>query len=138
MPCAVIATALPVEYLAVRAHLSDIQEEVSPQGTIYERGRFAANGQTWEIGIFEAGLGNMQAAVAVTQAITYFNPQVVLSVGIAAGIKNVSLGDVVAATKIYNYESGRAGERFQGDEIYTHVGENVPPLRLTRVDNSLH
>ena len=26
----------------------------------------------------------------------------------------------------------------EGDEVYTRVGENVPPLRVTRLDNSLH
>ena len=113
MPCAVISTALPVEYLAVRAHLSNIHEEISPQGTIYECGHFAANGQAWKVGIFEAGAGNLQTAIEVTQAISYFNPQIVLSVGIATGIKDVSLGDIVVATKIYNYELGISGERFQ-------------------------
>jgi hypothetical protein len=69
MPCAVIVTALPVEYLAVRAYLSNIQEEVHPQGTIYERGRFTANGQTWEVGIVEIGAGNAGAALEAERAI---------------------------------------------------------------------
>ena len=47
MSCAVILTALPVEYLAVRAHLQALREEVHAQGTIYERGTFGA----WEVGI---------------------------------------------------------------------------------------
>ena len=38
---AVILTAIRVEYLAVRVHLSDFHEERSPQGTVYERGQFS-------------------------------------------------------------------------------------------------
>ncbi|TAD98960.1 MAG: hypothetical protein EAZ96_23855 [Oscillatoriales cyanobacterium] len=57
MPCAVILTALSVEYLAVRCHLSDLQEEIHPQGTIYERGKFAQSQGVWDVGIVEIGAG---------------------------------------------------------------------------------
>ena len=58
MPCAVILTALSVEYLAVRVHLSDLQEEIHPQGTIYERGKFDKSQGVWDVGIVEIGAGN--------------------------------------------------------------------------------
>lgn len=108
MPFAVIITALPVEYLAVRAHLSELREVTHPQGTIYEQGQFAANKQMWDVGIVEIGAGNVGAALEVERAIAYFNPEVVLFVGIAVGVKDVALGDVVVASN----EPVRTEERF--------------------------
>jgi nucleoside phosphorylase len=112
MPLAVILTALPVEYLAVRSHLTGLQEEMHSQGTIYERGKFLANGQEWEVGIAEVGAGNAGTAVEAERAINYFKPDFLFFVGIAGGIKDVKVGDVVAATKVYGYESGKVGETF--------------------------
>lgn len=112
MPRAVILTALPVEYLAVRTHPTDLREEMHPQGTIYERGKFTANGREWEVGIAEVGAGNAGAAVEAERAIAYFQPDILLFVGIAGGIKDVAIGDVVVATDVYGYESGKVGEQF--------------------------
>ncbi|MEH1945201.1 MAG: CHAT domain-containing protein [Nostoc sp.] len=113
LPCAVILTAIPVEYKAVRRYLTELREELHPQGTVYERGKFAANGIAWDVAIVEIGAGNTGAALEAERAINYFQPNVIFFVGVAGGIKDVALGDVVVATKVYGYESGKAKIAFE-------------------------
>ena len=110
---AVILTALPVEYRAVRAHLRDCREEEHPQGTVYERGVFEGQTAVWDIGIAEVGAGNEGAAFEAERAVAHFQASVVFFVGIAGALKDLSVGDVVSATKIYGYESGAAREDFE-------------------------
>src|SRR5216684_3221099 len=111
-PCAVRMTALPVEYRAIRSHLRGLKEEVY-KGTVYERGIFLAEACQWEVGIVQVGAGNAPTAAEAERAIAYFQPRVALFVGVAGGLKDVQIGDVVAVTKVYGYESGKAGLSFQ-------------------------
>lgn len=112
MPLAIIFTAFPFEYKAIRNYLIELKEEVHPHGTIYERGIFYGESHRWKVIIAEIGSGNVTAASEVERAVTHFKPNLLLFVGIAEGIKGVAVGDVVAATKVYSYESGKVENEF--------------------------
>jgi nucleoside phosphorylase len=113
----VILTALGAEHQAIEAHLEPfgkatrLQEEVHPTSrTIYTQGQFKAANCIWHVSIAQIDMGNASAAAEATRAIEHFKPRVILFVGVAGGIKDVSIGDVVAAPIVYSYECGKVFE----------------------------
>jgi nucleoside phosphorylase len=60
------------------------------------------------VGTALIGAGDAGAAFEAERAVRHFDPDVTLFVGVAAGIKGVALGDVVAATDLFGYRSGQA------------------------------
>ncbi|WP_169628005.1 phosphorylase family protein [Flavobacterium soli] len=106
----VILTAIKPEYLAVRAHLSDIKDN-DINDTSYESGIFEHLGEKIaKIIIRECGARNSNAAQETERAIQYFNPCCILFVGIAGSRKpnDFKIGDVIFPSKIYSYEGGKA------------------------------
>jgi 5'-methylthioadenosine/S-adenosylhomocysteine nucleosidase len=116
----IIFSALGVEYKAVRSHLTDVQEIRYYRGQVCEQGKFSSNNQSLEVNIVEVGKGNINAAIETVLAIGHFNPNIVLFVGVAGGIKeDIHKGDVVVATEAIGYESGNAGKTFTSSpEVY--------------------
>ncbi|PSB23147.1 hypothetical protein C7B76_01075 [filamentous cyanobacterium CCP2] len=110
---AVILTALGVEHKAVEAHLEPIgqatrlSEEIHLNGTIYTQGQFKTHNCTWNVAIAQIDMGNASAGIEAVRAMMQFNPRVILFVGVAGGIKDVKVGDVVAASIVYGYECGK-------------------------------
>lgn len=103
-----ILTAIEVEYKTVKSFLNDYKPEKHPAtGTMYGR---ATYGDSWDVLLVETEAGNNNAAIEAERAITHFNPEYVLFVGIAGGLKDVKIGDVVVGSKVYGIESAKAGE----------------------------
>lgn len=124
----VISTALPVEYLAVMAHLCNVQEVRHNAGTIYEVGEFTGQSGEWQVALVQTGQGNPRAALEVERAISFFKPSHVFFLGVAGGLKDVKLDDVVAVTKVYGYEYGKAEAEFKpradfGESTYAMIQE---------------
>ena len=104
---AVILTAIRTEYDAVKRHLRDLDEQTH-RGSVYDWGYFDAyRDVTWHVHLVEIGQGNDAAAMEAERVIGYVNPSIALFVGVAGGLKDVVLGDVIAATDVFNYESGK-------------------------------
>jgi nucleoside phosphorylase len=99
---AVVLTAIQVETEAVLRHLVDRGRE-RVVDTWFQTGRF----DRWTVAIAEVGPGNARAATIAVRAFTHFRPEIAAFVGVAGRLKDVQLGDVVVATKVYNYESGK-------------------------------
>lgn len=107
---ALIVTALALEFAAVTAHLAAVEEFEGPDGTIYESGRFGGMYGDWRVTVLETGAGNVRAATAVSRAVDFLEPELVIMVGVAGGLKDVQLGDVVVAERVYWVESGKETE----------------------------
>jgi nucleoside phosphorylase len=104
-PLAVVLTAIPVEYEAVRDHLLDVREQVHDAGTIFDLGRLR-NGP-WRIALARTGQGNSHAAALAERAISFYRPDMVMFVGVAGRLHtDLAFGDVVLAKKIYAIHSG--------------------------------
>lgn len=114
MPKVVILTALPVEYKAARKHLSNLKE-VKYLDLFYETGAFevGAGKENWDVLLVRTGMGNVSSALETKRALDYYKPDVAFLVGVAGGLKDVELGDVVAGEKVYYYESGRGETGFK-------------------------
>lgn len=113
MTDAIILTALSEEFSAVRAHLSDHREHVE-NGTIYELGLFRIGSEHFNVAVVQTGMGNAQSAAATERALTLFKPRFAFFVGVAGALRDdLAIGDVIAADKVYYYESGKAAAEFK-------------------------
>jgi nucleoside phosphorylase len=123
----VIFTALALEYQAVRDHVDNLRAKEHPEGNVYEQGTFTSPSTHWQVGLVQTQMGTARAASEASRAIAYFKPSLVFFVGIAGGLKDVHIGDVVAATKVYGYESGKATTTFQ-----PRPETGIPAFRLVQ------
>jgi nucleoside phosphorylase len=102
----VLCAALDVEYEAIREHITGPVIEVEERGALYEVAALDTDHGRWKVVLLLTDRDNTPAAIQVERVIAVFQPQVLLFAGVAGGRRGTSIGDVVAASVIYNYEAG--------------------------------
>lgn len=105
----VILTALRVEAAAVLSKLGQTSRHVDPRSrSIYRVGTTtASDGSLISVAVMEVGMGNPGAAAAAEASVQELNPGLIAFVGVAGGVKDAALGDVVVADKVYGYQFGK-------------------------------
>jgi nucleoside phosphorylase len=106
-----ILTALEIERIAIEQHLVDIEAVSHPiTATSYTKGTYCSNGRILEVIVARTDQTNVNAAIETERAITHFGPEYVFFAGVAGGLKDVEVGDIVIGRDVYGFERGKAEE----------------------------
>lgn len=104
----VILCPITVEFEAVYPFLDspiERQDPISKQE--YHLGIIPVDGYQWKVALFETEPGIENLGSVTSRIIYLLRPTYVFLVGVAGGVKDVVLGDLVVATKAYGYDSGK-------------------------------
>lgn len=114
MSTIVVLTALSLEMESVLKKLNNVTDDIHPDSkTIYKIGNFTTDKGDVNIIVGRTNQTNPNAAIETERVIKYFNPDYLFFVGVAGGLKDVKIGDIVIGTDVYGYEKGKAGNQFQ-------------------------
>jgi nucleoside phosphorylase len=106
----VILTALPIEAAEVRAYSDDPTLMIPLTDTLYDVFDYAApKGKTIRTGLVSVGPGNIAAAIEVGKLSISQPDAILLFVGIAGALKDLEIGDVIAAREIIYIERAKVG-----------------------------
>lgn len=107
-----ILTALEVERSAIEQHLKDIElVSHSITGTDYTKGTYYYNGGVLEVIVARTDQTNVNAAIETERAIAHFEPEYVFFAGVAGGLKDVDVGDIIIGRDVYGFERGKAEDK---------------------------
>lgn len=109
----VIQTALALEQEAVLKKLTNVSDYEHPiSKTIYKVGNYISVGNKLQIVVGRTNQTNLNAALETERVIQHFNPKYLFFLGVAGGLKDVNVGDIVIGTDVIGYERGKAKEEF--------------------------
>lgn len=106
-----IVTALEAEAGPSLRRLSEVSPE-NRDGVYVNRGTLATPKGVATVFVCSVGVGNAKAILNTTRLMEVMRPDLIVFCGIAGGRKEATIGSVVLASLVYNYESGK--ERPEG------------------------
>lgn len=107
--CIIVLTALSVERDAVISHLTDVKLEKHPEVyTDYQRGFYASPSGNIDVVVGRTDQTNINAALETERGLQNYKPSHAFYVGVAGGLKDVKVGDIVIGSEVIGYERGKA------------------------------
>lgn len=104
-----VLTAFEIERKAVMSKIMDGEMKFHEgTGTDYFIGTCQTLTRPVRIAVGRTDQTNVNAAMETERAIAYFDPLYVFFVGVAGGLKDVHVGDIVIGTDVIGYERGKA------------------------------
>lgn len=104
----VILCPIAIEYAAVRSYLIDLSaHKIFEYELFFEIGNINLKNKNWTVALFETGAYIDNVQLKTFQILHKLQPNFAFLVGVAGGIKDVNLGDLVIGTVAYGYEYGK-------------------------------
>lgn len=131
-----LVTAVPVETAAVLNTECKWNTFTLPgDSTIYRHTTIKVNDGVCNIVHSQLPEMGMTASAAhTTKAVLHLKPKLVIMTGIAAGLeKDANIGDIIVATDVWNYNSGKYIEKSDGDSI---AAELLPDSKHINMDRA--
>ena len=102
----IILTPLALEFKAIQAYLPE-WNVIADYPYYAIQGVYQGQHTSFTITIIESGSKTNPTTLATEKAIKAFSPDMLILTGIAGGVKDAGIGDIVIATQAYGYESGK-------------------------------
>jgi len=108
-----ILTALSLEQEAIVSKLSEVEIYQHPESnTQYKIGYFLSKGNRLKIVVGRSNQTNVNAAIETERMIQHFTPSYIFFFGIAGGLKDVTIGDIVVGADVVGYERAKVTDEF--------------------------
>jgi 5'-methylthioadenosine/S-adenosylhomocysteine nucleosidase len=128
-----ILTALELERQPILRFLENLHTQLHPiTGTDYLLGEY----KHFQIAVARTDQTNVNAGIETERAITYFKPDYVFFVGIAGGLKDVSIGDIVIGKDVFGYERGKADIVFKSRPTFGFSSYKMERLATNYANDS--